>query len=156
MSNKQNYLAYGFRQFPEVIAASSKFTPTDKLIISKVFDMMWKNKDSGEYAGQAFMSNDYLSITCGGVSDKTISRCKKKVKELGLFKIVKRFNNTDMWYLRDIPDELVDEYQDMIEKLADMKEKYVSNQEVLNMTRGMDDDELDEFFTNNPQLGVKV
>lgn len=156
MSKKQNYLAYGFRQLPEVVAASNKFTHAEKTIIGKVFDMMWRNKDSGEYAGSAFMSNNYLSITCGGVSDKTIARCKQKLEDMGMFRIKKRFNNTDVWYLRDIPDELVEEYEAVLVKLDDMKEKYISNKEILDMTMGMDDDELDEFFRNNPQLGVKV
>lgn len=154
--SKREYLSYGFRQLPEVIAVSKKFTHAEKLIISKVFDMMWKNKDDIEYAGSAFMSNDYIRRWCG-VSKNTIIDCKRKCKALSLFDIVKRFNDSDMWFLKSIPDILVEEYEDFISEEKRIKEmKNMSTRDLLNITTDMTTKEREDFFRDNPELGVKV
>lgn len=156
MGNKQNYLIYGFRQFPEVIAVSRAFSHSEKIIISKVFDMMWMNKDTKDYAGSAFMSNQYLMDWCD-VSERTVLRCKNKVIDMGLFTIRKRFNKTDIWTLNEIPQFIVDEFEDFLEEQKRKKQmNNMTNTDIINITADMTKEECDQFFINNPELGVKV
>lgn len=154
MNKKTNYLAYGFRQIPEVIAASYRFTHAEKLIISKVFDMMWMNKETKQYAGSAFPTNEYLQKWCH-VSRNTIITCKNKVKEIGLFNIVKRWNNSDLWILNEIPYIMVKEFEDFVDEMQEEKsKKQMSNPELASILENMTYDEINTYMHDNPELGV--
>lgn len=150
-------MVYGFRQMPEPISSSKRFTDAEKTVISKVFDMMWKNKDSGEYADMAWPSDEYLSHFCG-VSVRTVSNTKTKCKKLGLFTLKKRPYTSTIWILREIPNILVDEYRQLVndwEEKVDEKEanKVPSNKELAEIIGAMNEDEVKQYFKDNPLYG---
>ncbi len=151
--SKRDYLGYGFRQLPEVIAVSKRFTHAEKLIISKVFDLMWMNKETKHYAGQAWPSNDYLQQWCR-VGKNTVIDCKKKCKALGVFDIIKRWNTSDIWILKEIPDLFVEEYEEFIDEMQDIRDmREMGNKELGNILADMDDKERVVYLLDNPELG---
>jgi hypothetical protein len=153
MSNKANYLSYGFIQIPRILSTTKKFTHAEKLIIGKILDMMWKNSESNEYAGCAWPSNSYLQKLCD-VSESTIIRCKKKVKALGVFDIIKRWNSTDIWKLKPLPDIFIEEYEELIQDMqSDKEERSMSNKEFADLIAGMDDGEVADLLIKNPNFG---
>jgi hypothetical protein len=154
--SKQEYLSYGFLQLPRIIAVSRKFTHAEKLIIACVIDMMWQNKDTMQYIGSAWPSNEYLQLMCN-VGKVTVINCKKKVKGIGLFDIIKRMNASDVWKLNRIPDVMIDEYEEFLDSMRERKDKKtISNEELAGIIDGMDTSELTEFLLENPEYGRAI
>src|SRR5208337_803109 len=99
-----------------------EFTHAEKVVLSKVFDMMYKNKVSKEWKTTCFPSNPYLMHFCH-VSEPTITRLKSKVKKLGLFKIVQRHNASDIWIFIGAPTSMVRDYYKLLDQWEKMKPK---------------------------------
>ena len=148
-NSKGQWMDSGFCMMPQMIFASRKFTASEKMIIMKVFDMMWMNKENHKWKGQAFPSNDYLCKAVQ-VSERTIMKTKRKVKQLGIFKLTKRQNSSDVWTLLPPSQEILDDYEEYLE---DIRVSKIDEQAIID---GMDeydtDDELDQYFEDS---GVK-
>jgi hypothetical protein len=151
IDNKATAMSYGFWQLPTVIATSKHFTPTERLILAKVFDLMWRNKETKDYKNTCFPANGYLAYWCD-TSEKTISRLKKNPLIRKMFAFQKRYDDSDIWILKDIPDELLAEYEWRVEEWDRIKPK--TKQEIA--------EELDEkvargeFGQNVQQKGQNV
>ena len=117
---KAQWLDCGFCMMPQMIFASRKFTASEKMIIMKIFDMMWMNKENQKWKGTAFPSNDYLCRSVQ-VSERTIMKTKRKVELLGIFKIAKRQNSSDVWKLLSPSQEILDDYEEYLEDIKGSK-----------------------------------
>lgn len=149
---KANYLAYGFRQVPEVIMSSRRFSAAEKAVISKVFDMMFLNKEDQTYSGTAWPSDAYLSNFCG-VSTQTVQNTKKKVKEIGIFDIQRRPYNSSIWILKDIPDVLVEDHQELIREWEEKREdRRMSNRELAKILEPMTPEERKQYMEAHPNI----
>ena len=115
-NSKTQWLDYGFCMLPQMIFASCKFTASEKMIIMKVFDMMWMNKENHRWKGHAFPSNNYL-CKAAGVSERTLIKLKRKVEDMGIFKLVKRQNSSDIWKLLPPTPEIIEDYDRYLEEL---------------------------------------
>jgi hypothetical protein len=122
MNSKEEMLTHGFQMLPQLIATSKKFTHAEKVVLSKVFDMMYMHKESREWKTTCFPSNPYLMHFCH-VSEPTITRTKAKVKKLGLFKIVQRYNSSDIWIFMGAPASMVKDYDKLLVQWEKMKPK---------------------------------
>ena len=120
------------------------FTPTERLILAKVLDLMWMNKETKDYKNTCFPANGYLAYWCD-TSEKTISRLKKKPLIRKMFAFQKRYDDSDIWILKNIPDELLAEYEWRVEEWDRIKPK--TKQEIA--------EELDEKVANG-EFGQKV
>ena len=144
IDNKATAMSYGFWQLPTVIATSKHFTPTERLILAKVLDLMWMNKETKDYKNTCFPANGYLAYWCD-TSEKTISRLKKKPLIRKMFAFAKRYDDSDIWILKSIPDELLSEYEWRVEEWDRIKPK--TKQEIA--------EELDEKVANG-EFGQNV
>ena len=124
VNHKAEALSHGFEQIPSVITTSSGLTASDKLILGKVLDMMWKDRKSGEYKNSCFPADEYLAYWCN-VSERTIANCKKKPLVKKMFSFVRRWDNSDIWLFRGLPDEMVTEYERKVEEWEKRKPKSV-------------------------------
>jgi hypothetical protein len=115
VDHKAEALSYGFQQIPNVITTSSRFTASEKLILAKVFDLMWMNKESKEYKNSCFPTDEYLAFWCD-VSERTVGNCKKNPLVQKMFRFIRRWDESDIWLFQGLPDELIKEYK---QKVAD-------------------------------------
>jgi hypothetical protein len=122
MNNKEEMLSHGFQMLPQLIATSKKYTPFEKIVLAKVFDTMYMNKESREWKTTCFPSNPYLMHFCG-VSEDTITRLKTKVQKARMFKIIRRHNNSDVWVFLGAPASMVKDYERLLAQWEKIKPK---------------------------------